>query len=317
MTYSGEIHKSDLIEYNSSVPWLSPELIKQKTNLNGILNRIHHSTKLVNFILIERDKQVNIYRKKMEKKDELGDIFWYIVLFTESYFVYAKNMLNAWAELIYEIFGNYPNAEKANFTHLWEYAKANVAPNQELHEYFQNKMLWYNILVQEPRNKLVIHDQKTSGYAMNDHGIDVYIGKSPEHDANIDKQAIAELQKIISNHQELKNIQAQNYFHPIYREIIQQIDVLNESEIQLLIDAAAETGMVFPYIPQITPKLQDLIKFVEKLLAEKYQMCPTCKKPNLKVTRIVINPKNLKYDPNNIWFGWLCHICNYRKKFIL
>jgi len=226
-------------------------------------------------------------------------------------------VLNAWAELIYEIIGNYPNADDGNFTNLWEYAKANVSPNKELHDYFKNKMLWYSILIQKPRNKLVIHDQMTSGYGMTDHGIDVYIGKNPVHDPNMDKQAIATLQKIISNHQELKGIQIQNYFHPPYREIISKIDILDQTEIGLLVDAAIATGTVFPYIPQITPKLQDFINFVQKMLADKYQMCPTCKKPTLQVTRFAINPNILKFDPKNIWFGWKCSICFYSRKFNL
>jgi len=290
-------------------------MIKIKPNLNGILNRIMQSTQLVNFILAERDKQVNIYRKK-SPGEKLGDIFWYIVLFTESYFTYAKNMLNAYAALIYEVADNLPPKTNENFSELWSYVKNNNIPDKELEDYLRNKMHWYEILILLPRNQLVIHDKKTSGYGLNDHEIDVYIGKHATHDVDKNKDALDLVQKIISNHPEFSGLKSETYFHPVYRQIVAKIDILDQKEINILVAAAGIVGFDFPYIPQTTPKLQDFIDFIEKWLANKFQMCPTCKKPTLKVTRLALNP-GMKPDPNNIWFGWMCPVCRYQKKFNL
>lgn len=95
--YSHIIHKSDLLHYDKENPWLSPELIRDKPNLNGILNRIFHSIKVINFILTERDKQVNIFRKTIGTGNEPPETSWYLILFTESYFTYVQNMLNAYS----------------------------------------------------------------------------------------------------------------------------------------------------------------------------------------------------------------------------
>lgn len=315
-SYSHITHKSDLLCYDKQHSWLSPELIKAKANLNGILNRIIQSIQLINFILEERDKQVNAYRKK-SPSEKLGNIFWYLVLFTESYFTYAKNILNAYAELIYEVMDNLPKKTNGDFSELWGYLKNNNISDKELQDYFRDKMRWYEILILLPRNQLVIHDKKTSGYGMSDHEIDVYIGKHATHDTNKNKKAIALVQKIISNHQEFNGLNHETYFHPIYRQIVAQIDILDQKEINTLVSAAGIVGFDFPYIPQTTPKLQDFIDFIEKRLTNKFQMCPNCKQPTLRITCLAINPTILKFDPNNIWFGWTCSNCTYQKKFIL
>jgi len=316
--YLNQIHKSDLLSRNEKVPWLSPELVNEKPILRGILNRIHHTAKLINFILTERDKQVNNYREKMSRNEKLDETFWYLILFTESYFIYVKNMLNAYAELIYEISESCPENTNGNFSKLWYFIRNNNSPSKEIHDYFQKHMRWYEVLIQEPRNKLVIHDKTTSGYGVSDHGIDVYIGKNADHDTNRDKKAIASLQEIITNHQDLKEIRLDgDYFHPVYRQIVEKIDVLEKSEIDLLIDAAQIAGFDFPYIPQINPKLQNFLNFVEGWLENKYQMCPDCKQPNLQITRFVRDPNIRKAVPENIWFGWKCTSCSYMREFNL
>jgi hypothetical protein len=187
--FSNVKHKSDLLVYDQKVSWLSPDLIHKKPNLQGILNRIHQTIKIINFTLTERDKQVNIYRKKMQNGVKLEDTFWYLILFTESYFTYVATLLNAYAELFCEVIGNYPKKVNENFPKLWDYLK-NKSQNKEIHDYFQNKMLWYAILIQLPRTKLVVHDKKPSGYGMNDHGIDVYVGKHATYDLDKNKEAI-------------------------------------------------------------------------------------------------------------------------------
>src|SRR5438309_3240898 len=172
--YTDIIHKSDLLRYNekNSPSWLSPELIDEKSNLNGILNRIHHSIKLVNFILKERDKQVNLFRKIIGTYEKSPDTSWYLILFTESYFTYAQNMLNAYAELICEIIENVQTNLRGDFPKLWHHLRNNsYLQDKEICDYFQNKMLWYEILIQSPRNQLVIHDKETEGYGIADHEI--------------------------------------------------------------------------------------------------------------------------------------------------
>lgn len=203
-----------------------------------------------------------------------------------------------------------------DFPKLWYRLKnSSHIQNREICDYFQKKMRWYEILIQKPRNQLVSHDTETVGYGIADHGIDVYIGKYGNHDPIGNKPAIELLKKIISNHVEFQQIQIGDY-HPIYREIITKIDLLNNEEITWLDNAGGIAGFDFPYIPNVTPKIQDFINTVEKWLRDKYQMCPNCKKPNLKVTRLQIDPKILKYNPKNMWFGWICPVCHYRKEFI-
>lgn len=315
--YSHITHKSDLLSYDKDVPWLSPELIKSKPHLNGILNRIHHSIKLINFILTERDKHVNIFRKTIGTDKLPSETSWYLVLFTESYFTYVQNMLNAYSELIYEVMGNLHETLSGDFPKLWYRLKiSSYLDNRKISDYFQNKMLWYEILIQKPRNQLVSHDTETAGYGWSDHGIDVYIGKHGNHDPVGNKSAIELLQKIISNHVELQSIRISDYFHPIYREIVAKIDLLTPEELIWLDNAGGIAGYDFPYIPNVTVKLQDFIDFMEKWLVSKYQMCPNCNKSALQIIRIPINPTILN-DPKNIWFGWRCPTCSYRHQFNL
>lgn len=314
---SYKIHKSELIKHEFTNPWLSPEFLDTKPNLNGVLNRIFHSIKLLNFILTERDKHVNAYREKMKRRETVEDTFWHLVLLTESYFTYTKNVLNAYAELIYQIKGNYPNSTNGYFTELRNHVLKNETQDIMLRDFFQNKTKWYELLIQLPRNRLVIHDSNTEGYGMNDHDIDVYIGKHPKHDPSKSKEGLKLLSKIISNHQEISTIQMGDYFSPVFRQIVEKIDLLNDYEIRLLINASGIAGFDFPYIPQTTPKIQEFINFIDQWLKIKFQTCPQCNRPNLQITRMVINPNILKFDPQNIWFGWRCTSCNYLKKFNL
>ncbi len=313
--YSHLVHKSDLITYDKFT-WCSPELSDKKPNLQGIFNRIIHSVNLINFILTERDKQVNIFRKIAGTNEKSSNNSWYLILFTESYFTYAQNVLNAYAELIYETMENMPTTVSGDFPKLWNHLRTvTYLHDKEICDYFQNKTLWYQILIQSPRNNLVIHDKETAGYGISDHEIDVYIGKHGSHDPVKNKPAIELLQKIISNHTEFHNMRIDDYFHPLYRQIVAKIDILNQQEITWLINAGGIAGFDFPYIPQITPKLQEIINFIENWLRNKYQTCPQCKNPHLEVTRFAINPQILKFDPKNIWFGWKCTTCSYMKPF--
>jgi hypothetical protein len=313
---SHKIHKSDLIKHEYKNSWLSPEFLDTKPNLNGVLNRIYHSIKLLNFILTERDKRVNEYREKMEKHEKLEDTFWYLILLTESYFTYAKNVLNAYAELIFQIKGNYPDSTNGDFTKLRDHVQKNETQDAKLKDFFNNKTKWYELLIQLPRNRLVIHDSSTEGYVMNDHEIDIYIGKHPKHDPDKSKAGLKLLDKIISKHSEFANMRVDD-FPPVFRQIVEKIDILSEKEIRTLVNASGIAGFDFPYIPQTTPKIQEFINFIDGWLKIKFQTCPQCSQPNLQVTRMAINPDILKSDPQNIWFGWKCTSCTYRRKFNL
>ena len=44
-------------------------------------------------------------------------------------------------------------------------------------------------------------------------------------------------------------------------------------------------------------------------------MCPNCQKADLHITRFSINPNILKFDPQNVWFGWKCKTCSYMQEF--
>lgn len=315
--YSNKIHTSPFLTYERESVWLSPEQIQNKPNLNGILNRILFSIKLLNFILKERDKHVNDYRKKMCIEEKLGDTWSYLILLTESYFSYVTTILNAYAELIYELGDGFPENTNGNFSELWAYVRRNSITENNFNDFFKNKMNWYEVFIRLPRNKLVIHDKDTSGYGMNDHGIDIYVGKHGNHDKEKSNEALRLVSKIIQNHSEFKNIQINDYFHPVYRQILEKIDILSEYEVQLLVNACGIGGVDFPYIPQVNPKLQEFMDFIEKWLKNKFLMCPQCNTTNLRVNRIIKNPQIRQFDPENVWFGWTCTLCHYMQEFNL
>jgi len=314
--FSDKIHKSQLLIHDRESPWLTPIQIKEKDRLNGILNRILFSIKMINFILSQRDKHVNDYRKKMAAEEKLDDTWQHLILYTESYFSYVTITLNAYAELIYELGDNFPQGTDGNFSKLWEYVQNNQTSEQSLDTFFKNNMHWYELYVRLPRNQLVIHDRQTAGYGMNDHGIDVYVGKNGNYDKDKSKEALRLLSKIKNNHSEFNSLDISgNYFHPIYRQIAEKLDLLNSYEIQLLVNACGIAGFDFPYIPQVNPKLQEFLNFINQWLKDKFQLCPKCTNDYLVITHLVINPNIQKFDTNNVWFGRICPQCHYQEKF--
>ena len=217
---------------------------------------------------------------------------------------------------MYELGDNFPSEIDGNFSKLWEHIQNNQISENSLDIFFKNKMHWYELYVRLPRNQLVIHDRQTSGYGMNDHGIDVYVGKNGNHDKEKSKEALRLISKIKENHSEFTTIDVSgDYFHPIYRQIAEKLDLLNNQEIQLLVNACGIAGFDFPYIPQVTPKLQEFINFIDQWLKDNFQLCPQCKKDYLIITRMIINPNIQRFDPNNVWFGRICHKCHYQEKF--
>lgn len=310
--YSDIIHKSQLLTHDRESPWLTPMQIQEKERLNGILNRIMFSIKMLNFILSQRDIHVNDYRKKMSANGKLDDTWQHLILYTESYFSYVTITLNAYAELMYELGDNFPPEIDGNFSKLWEHIHNNQISESSLDTFFKNKMHWYELYVRLPRNQLVIHDKQTSGFGMNDHGIDVYVGKNGNYDKEKSKEALRLISKIKENHSEFTTIDVSgDYFHPIYRQVAEKLDLLNNREIQLLVNACGIAGFDFPYIPQVTPKLQEFVNFIDQWLKDKFQLCPQCKNDYLVITRMVINPNIRKFDPNNVWFGRICRQCHH------
>jgi len=314
--FSNTTHKSDLLKFDKEFPWTSPDLMDEHPTLNGILNRCIQSFQLINFILEKRDKQVNEYRRKMSSEEKLNETWWYLILFTETFFSHVKNLLNAHAELIHTLYDNFPESTNGDFTEMWEFLKISTNQDQDLQNFFKNNLKWYELLSQFPRNKFVIHDKKTSGYGMNDHGIDIYVGKHIEHDITKLEEASALLQKIIDNHAEFSSLPCYpNNFHSSRREILKQFDLLNDIEIEWLKNASGIAGFDFPYIPHVILKLQEFVTFVEELLSKKYLTCPSCSQQTLKIQRTVRDITIRKFDPNNIWFDWICSNCDYTQEF--
>lgn len=318
--YSNIIHKSQLLNFQKEHNWLTPKQVKDNDQLNGILNRIMFTITMINFILSQRDIHVNDFRKKMNVDEKLGDTWQHLILYTESYFSYGVILLNAIAELVYALGDNFPKKVNGDFTELWFYIRNNKINEKDFNIFFKNKMNWYEVDFRLPRNKLVIHDTLTSGFGMADHEIDIYVGKNSNVSLEKRKKATKILLDIINTHPEfnspsiLASISADS-FNPVYRQIIQRFDLLNNNETKSLRKACNLVGFDFPYIPLTTPKLQEFLNFIDQWLINKFQLCPKCKQDYLHRSRFLINPNIRHNDPNNLWFGRICPKCHYSESF--
>lgn len=263
-----------------------PKNSETKNYLNTIHNQIAFTIKKLNLITERRVKLVNEYRKQdleadelshqkhFENKDTKNDeeilkqrrspILNHIVIDTEIYFLYAKILLDFINDIVYYYEDELPKNPTHSFSKLYFHIIDNGCKNRHLQYVFQNDLKWYPLMIQTPRNKLLVHDQTTSGMSWNDHGIDISIGKS-----GWDYKSDEDLQKLLSiikNHENDFTIDTSGgYIHPILRELIRKPEVFTHNEISILTDVSTRYP-IFPYIVDVHQRLQKFLDFMSTMV---------------------------------------------------
>ena len=263
-----------------------PKTYETKDDLNTIHNQIIFTIKKLNLITEHRVQLVNEYRKLDLKQDELlrqktfekkdtksaeellkqhrSPIFNHIVINTEIYFLYAKILLDIINDIIYYYEDTLPPNPKHSFSKLYFHIIKEGCNNRLLQNVFLNELKWYPLMIQTPRNKLLVHDQTTSGISCNDHGMDISIGNfSEDFKSEEDLQKLLDIVKIHENRFDLgtdrKNI------HTILRELIRKPEIFTQSEISILTDVSTRYP-IFPYIVDVHSRLQNFLDFMSTMV---------------------------------------------------
>lgn len=281
--YSDQKYKISLLDFH--IPFHPKDMEASKTKLNRIFNQIQFTLRKLNFIVERRCTSVNEYRGLQRKYDDLkhkeifdkkdtkkqqsevsneqSPVLMSLTIDTEIYFVYVKVLLDSIADLIY-YYENLPKYTEHDFTKLYNYIIEYGCKNPFVQKQFKEKLQWYPLSVQTPRNKLTTHDQTTSGMSWNDHGIDISIGKSG--DQHKEPETLKELKQIIENHSDEFTISDTEYIQPILREIIREPMSLNHDEIKI-IKKISNKHAVFPYVKDVQQNLQEFLNFMQKMFS--------------------------------------------------
>lgn len=257
-----------------------------KNYLNTIHNQIMFTIKKLNLITEHRVKLVNKFRKldleqdillhqktfeKMDTKQQekelnqqYSPVLNYIVIDTEIYFLYAKILFDYIAEIICYYEDDLPSNTKNNFSTLYRHILENGCNNRHLQYTFQRNLKWYPLMIQSPRNNLLVHDKTTSGMSWNDHGVDINVGKSGwtyHSDEDLIKLLI-----IYYNHKDEFTLGNHgNYIAPILREFIRKPEVFLDKEIKILYQIT-DRFPVFPYVVDVHSRIQEFLSFMSTMV---------------------------------------------------
>ena len=281
--YSNEKYNVLPLSFNASFKQKNSET---KKHLNTIHNQITFTIQKLNLIVERRVKAVNEYRKldlehdnllhektfegKDTKKQEeeltkrRSPVLRSITIDTEIYFLYAKILLDSISSLIFYYEDNLPLKSEHNFSVLYYHIIENGCKNFRIQHVFQNNLKWYPLMIQIPRNNLLVHDTTTAGLSWNDHGIDISIGKSSWEYKSEEK--LKQILQIVENHKD--HFQLNNhggYIHPILMELIRKPEVFDHGEIKTINDISKDFS-VFPYMVEVQPKIQEFLTFIQNMI---------------------------------------------------
>jgi len=263
-----------------------PKNNETKQYLNTIHNQITFTIQKLNLIVERRVKSVNkfrnldlehdelIHQKTFENKDtkiqedelqsRYSPVLRSIVIDTEIYFLYVKILLDSFNDFIYYYEEGLPSNPKHSFSKPYYHIIKNGCNNRHLQRLFQNELKWYPLMVQIPRNKLLVHDNTTAGMTWNDHGVDISIGKSGWNYKSEDD--LKKLMKIVENHKEHFSLSDHSgYIHSILRELIRKPEVFDHDEIEIIVEVSSRYP-VFPYVAEVQPKLQKFLDFMQSMV---------------------------------------------------
>ena len=263
-----------------------PKNSETKNYLNTIHNQITFTIQKLNLITEHRVELVNEYRKLDLKHDELlhqktfekkdtksaeellkqrsSPVLNHIVINTEIYFLYAKILLDNINDIIHYYEDELPKNCDHSFSKTYYHIIQNGCKNRHLQHVFQNDLNWHPLMIDIPRNKLLVHDQTTSGISWNDHGIDISVAKTGwDHISDDDVQ---KLLKIVKNYEKEFPIDANGgYNQPVLREFIRKPEVFTHDEILTIADVSKRYP-IFPYIADVHPRLQKFLDFMSTMV---------------------------------------------------
>lgn len=264
-----------------------PKDSETNDHLSTIHNQIMFTIKKLNLITEHRVELVNEYRKLALKHEELlhqkafehkdtksaeellkqrnSPVLNHIVINTEIYFLYAKILFDYIAEIIFYYDDGLPSKlKKNNFSTLYSHILENGCKNRHLQYTFQRNLKWYKLMIQSPRNNLLVHDKTTSGMSWNDHGVDISVVKSGwTHHSDED---LKKLLKIHSNHKDDFTLNTHgNYIQPILREFLRKPEVFLDKEISVLYQITNRFP-VFPYVSDVHPRIQEFLSFMSTMV---------------------------------------------------
>ena len=257
-----------------------------KTHIHLIQNQIIFNLEKLNFITTLRTESVNNYRKIQHEQDELthkkyfedidtendeaklkkrfSPVLKSIGLYTEIYFLYAKILLDSIGDIVYLYEDKLPSNPKRSFSKLYYDIHEKGCKNPHLESVIKNELNWYPLMIQVPRNQLLVHDVTSSGASWNDHGVDISFLKSGLNYTS--EEELNNLLNIFNNHNEEFNINTKGkYIYPILREFLRKPEVFTDEEINELVRISKKFP-TFPYVADVHPRLQNFLDFISHMI---------------------------------------------------
>ena len=252
------------------------DFIDEYRIVGTLKDRVYSQIRQINKIIERRESYINQYREISDKlmhdnfeplpkdekqslKDEHGNLFQLITIDTETYFIYAKILLDKLISLIQHYDNSFPDVGN-NFTELWKEIMKNGCQDKQLENYIQKDGKWFQLMVRVPRNIIFVHDFQTTGAGGGDHDIDFGITKSTEkrNSAKTQQTMILMKKAHASDFPELSN--EKNTFQ-IIRAFDHKSECLTYDEITKLETIHMRIGGMFPYIVEVNQKIQELLDF--------------------------------------------------------
>lgn len=252
------------------------DFIDEYRIVGELKTRVYWQIRQINKIIERRESYINQYREISEKlmldnfeplppdekkslKDEHSNYFQLITIDTETYFIYAKILLDKLIGLIEHYDNSFPELHN-NFTELWKEIMKHGCQDTQIKNYIQNDAKWFQLMVRVPRNIIFVHDFQTTGAGGGDHDVDFGITKSTEkRNSSKTQQTMINMKKAhASDFPELSN--EKNTFQ-IIRAFDHKSEYLTYDEIKKLENIHMRIGGMFPYIVEVNKKIQELLDF--------------------------------------------------------
>lgn len=277
--------KIDFWEYHQYSGQQNPsqDFIDEYRRVGELKDRVYSQIRQINKILERREEYINTYREISDKldhdlfeplpkeeknklKEESGDYYQLIVIDSETYFIYAKILLDKLIGIIKHYDSSFEVGN--NFTELWEQIMKSGCHDKQIENYIQNNTKWFQLMLRVPRNIIFVHDFQTTGVGGGDHQIDFGITKSTEKRQSPKTQQNLILMKKAhsSDFPELEN--EKNSFQ-IIRAFDHKSEKFTYDEIKKLEQIHMQIGGMFPYIVELNPKIQGLLDFFADWMKDK------------------------------------------------
>ena len=244
------------------------DFVDEYREVGRLKDRIYQQIREINLLTCRRMDYINQYRELMEKlrngvsdnslEKEQIKLYELIIIDTESYFIYAKLLLDKLVDIV----KHYDKSLKVknNFTAFQEEIIKNGYQDKKLENHIKNNTKWFELMIRAPRNIIFVHDFKTTGSGGGDHGIDFGITKSTEkRDAQKPTDKLRRMKKDhLTDFPELEN---EKISFQIIRVFDHNSEKLSWDEINEVKQLHEQIGGMFPYPVKVNKKLQELLDF--------------------------------------------------------